>query len=184
MKIKEARADFTKAVELDPWDRLAITGLGITMAIEGEYEKGIKLSEAGRAKYPTDNIFAYNLACVYGRALEYVTKDTKTADRPKKMAKYQQKALAELKRAVTRGFRDLTLMKDDPDLKTLASLPEFKAIHTPAAKKPAAKKAAGAPKAVPGDAAEDAPTDDADAGEAEAVEADTAVQVELQSIPE
>jgi HEAT repeat protein len=150
-KVKESRADFAKAVALDPWDRQAITGLGITMAIQGEYEKGIKLSEEGRRKYPTDYVFAYNLACVYGRALEYVKKDTKAVDRPKKMAEYQKKALAELKRAVSRGFKDYKLIKDDPDLNSLASLPEFKAIHTPLKKKPDAKKVVpgDAPKAVP-----------------------------------
>ncbi len=130
-KPKDAHKDFTKALELDPYSSAAVTGLGTVLVLEGKCEAGIKYVEDARGKFKNDMFFAYNTACVYGRALEHVRKNEKTTDRDKKLKSYQQKAVAELKRSVKLGFRDFNWMKKDPDLKSLHELSEFKQIHAP-----------------------------------------------------
>lgn len=129
--LKDARTDFEKANALDPWNSIAVTGLGILLSIEGKYEEGIKRVEEARAKFPNDNLFAYNTACVYSQASEAVGKDEKAADRDKKKSDYQQKAIEELKRAMQLGFGDLEWMKKDPDLVPLHDLDAFKEVAKP-----------------------------------------------------
>lgn len=130
-KFKEAGADFEKAIKLDAFNSIALTGLGIVRVREGKTDEGIKLIEGKRKMFENDNLFAYNAACVYGRALEAVKKDKKAADRDKKIAEYQKLALSDLKRSLKLGFRDRDWMKKDPDLKSLHNLDEFKKIHSP-----------------------------------------------------
>jgi tetratricopeptide (TPR) repeat protein len=133
-KPQEAHKDFTKALELDPYNSQAVTGLGIVLVLEGKYEAGITFVEDARKKFTNDVFYAYNTACVYGRALEHLQKNEKIEGRDKKMPEYQEKAIAELKRSVTLGFQDFNWMQKDPDLKSLAEVPEFKQIHTPGGK--------------------------------------------------
>ena len=48
--------------------------MGICQVMEGEVETGIKTIEDSRSKLNDDLVFAYNAACVYGRALEHANK--------------------------------------------------------------------------------------------------------------
>ena len=130
-KLKEARQDFETAVELDATNSQGLTGLGIVTVLEGKPDEGIKLIESKREKFSNDMLFAYNSACVYGRAIDYLNKHDDVKDRDKKREMYKQKALADLKSSVKKGFVDLNWMKKDPDLKTLHGLPEFEKIHSP-----------------------------------------------------
>ena len=130
-KFKEAGPDFEKAIKLDPFNSVSLTGLGIVRVLEGKADEGIKLIEGKRKMFENDVMFAYNAACVYGRALEAVKKDLKAADRDKKIAEYQKLALNDLQRSIKLGFRDKDWMKKDPDLKSLHDLDEFKKIHSP-----------------------------------------------------
>ena len=137
-KNKEAKADYQKAWDLDPYNSNAVTGLGILMVLEGDYEGGIKKAEEARAKFPNDPLFAYNVACLYSQATGAVKKDEKAADREQKGDEYTKKALAELKRSIELGFGDFDWMKKDPDFEPIRDLPEFAEIAKPS-EKPAPK---------------------------------------------
>jgi tetratricopeptide (TPR) repeat protein len=127
-KYADAHKDFGKALSLDDFNSEAVTGVGITLAVAGRFDEGIKILEAHRAKFPNDNLFLYNAACVYGRAAEAVLKNEKLPDREKKLAEFQGKAIADLRDSLNAGFDEFDWMKKDPDLNSLHDLPEFKAL--------------------------------------------------------
>lgn len=127
-KFKEAGADLEKALKLDPFSSMSLTGLAIVRVMQDKADEGIKLVEGKRKMFENDAMYAYNVACVYGRALEAVQKDMKAKDRDKKIAQYQKQALDDLKRSLTLGFRDKNWMKKDPDLKSLHELEGFKKL--------------------------------------------------------
>lgn len=138
-KNKEAKADYQKAADLDPYNSTAVTGLGILMVMEGDYEGGIKKAEEARSKFPSDPLFAYNVACLYSQAVAAVKKDEKSADREKRGDEFTKKALGELKRSVELGFNEFDWMNKDPDFAPIRELPEFAEIAKPGAEKPAAQ---------------------------------------------
>ncbi|MGE3316010.1 MAG: HEAT repeat domain-containing protein [Planctomycetaceae bacterium] len=128
-KSKEAQEDFKKAVELEPYSSIAITGLAVTYVLEGKVDEGIKYVEDARPKFPRDQLYFYNTACVYGRAVEALQKpDDKTVDREKKLASCREKAVENLRSAMKHGFGNVDWIKKDPDLKSLHELGEFKKI--------------------------------------------------------
>ncbi|MFN0196426.1 MAG: tetratricopeptide repeat protein, partial [Planctomycetaceae bacterium] len=127
-KLTEALADFRKAVELDEFNSQAITGLCVILVQEGKIDEGIKTIETEREKFEGDSLFAYNSACVYGRAVEYLQKQDATPERDKAIGEYQQIAVEQLKKSIELGFGDLEWMKKDPDLNSLHELPGFKEI--------------------------------------------------------
>ena len=114
---------------------MVITGLALVMVMEGRCEEGIKYVESESKGFANDGLYAYNTACVYGRALEFLNKSENIKDREKKQAAYKQKALSELRRSVKMGFSDLKWMRKDPDLKLLQNDTEFKKIHSPSGRK-------------------------------------------------
>ena len=131
-KSKEAQADFRKAVELDPFNSVAVTGLAITFVLEGKIDEGLKSVEDVRAKFSRDQLYFYNTACVYGRAVEALQKaDDKTPDRQKKLADWRSKALADLRSSMKLGFQNTDWMKKDPDLNSLHDLPDFQKLINP-----------------------------------------------------
>jgi tetratricopeptide (TPR) repeat protein len=132
-KAAEAKKDYVKALDLDPYSSEAVTGTALCQVLEGEYEQGIKTVEDSRKKFDSDQLFSYNAACVYGRAVEYVKKNDKVPDREAKLAQYQKKAFRDLEQSVQLGFNDFKWMEEDPDLKELRELPEFKKIYNPGA---------------------------------------------------
>ncbi|MCH8829402.1 MAG: HEAT repeat domain-containing protein, partial [Planctomycetes bacterium] len=152
MKVPEAKADFAAAIKLDPYDSLAIAGFGITLVLEGKYREGVKQIENNRSKFTSKSLFAYNSACVYGRAYEHLLKNKTIAGRDKKMVEYRDMAISELKRCVKLGYRNYAEMKIDPDLASLKNLKEFQQIHSPNAvkKKPAKGAVPGAGPVRPG----------------------------------
>ena len=156
--LDEARRDFQKAVELDPYDAKSVTGAALVMVLGGEYEQGIRSIEEARNRFTKGaddhdeerSLFAYNAACVYGRAIEKIQEDGAAADRAERVTAYRQKALADLRRAVQTGFNEFSWMKEDPDLETLRHLPEFQELCTP----PPAEGKKETEKEAVGDAAE------------------------------
>ena len=127
-KYPEAKKDFEKAVALDDQNHQAVTGLGICLAVEGKFEEGIKVGEDLRAKYANDGLYRYNIACIYGRAVEKLLKDDKLPDREKKLESYRRKALDDLRESQKLGFNDQEWTKKDPDLTSLHDLPEFQEL--------------------------------------------------------
>lgn len=101
-KYPEAKKDFEKALALDDLNHQAITGVGICLAVEGKFDEGIKLVEDVRSKFPNDGLFLYNVACVYGRAVEKLVKDDKLPERDKKLESFRRKALDDLRIEETR----------------------------------------------------------------------------------
>jgi HEAT repeat protein len=130
-KLAEAHKDFSKAVELDPYSAEGVSGLGICQVMEGDVAKGTKTIEDSRSKLNDDVIFAYNAACVYGRALEQTGKLPPSPERDKKSDEFRKKAIADLRLSVKLGFPDIDWMKKDADLESLHGLPEFKRIVSP-----------------------------------------------------
>lgn len=128
-KSKEAQADFQKAVDLEPYSSVAVTGLAVTYVLEGKIDEGIKYVEDARPKFPRDQLYFYNTACVYGRAVEALKKpDDKTTDRDKKIASFESRAIDDLKSSMKLGFQNVDWIRKDPDLKSLHNLAEFKKI--------------------------------------------------------
>ena len=58
-------------LELDPTNSQGPTNLGIVYARQGKLDEAEKLVEDARERFKRDNLFLYNAACVYGRALEF-----------------------------------------------------------------------------------------------------------------
>ena len=147
-KLEDVRKDFLKAVELDPFNSQAMTGMAIVLLREGKLDAGLKYAEDSQKKATSSNsssvrrMYAYNLACVYSRAVEMINKDKTVADRNTRIASCRKKALAQLELAVKYGWRDKAWLNKDPDLKAVRTFPEFKKIFGPAPAKPAAKPAA------------------------------------------
>lgn len=127
-KYPEAKKDFEKAVALDDLNHQAVTGLGICLAVEGKFEEGIKVGENLRTKYANDGLYRYNIACIYGRAVEKLLKDDKLPDREKNLESYRRKALDDLRESQKLGYNDLEWTKKDPDLTSLHDLPEFQEL--------------------------------------------------------
>ena len=127
-KYAEARLDFEKVMAQETANGEGISGVAICLAVEGKFEEGIKLAEEGRVKFPGNGLFLYNIACVYGRAVEKLLKDDKLPDREKKLESFRRKALDDLRASQKLGFNDQDWMKKDPDLTSLHDLPEFQEL--------------------------------------------------------
>lgn len=127
-KQDEALADFQKAMEIDDYNSQAVTGLSVILVQKGKIEEGIKTIENERAKFDGDALYAYNSACVYGRAIEYLKKQESDAERDKKIGEFEQIAIEQLRTSLQQGFGDLEWMKKDPDLNSLHDLPAFEKV--------------------------------------------------------
>jgi hypothetical protein len=118
-------------MKLDPDDGQAVTGLGIALAILGDAEQGIRIVNDASDRFTHDDIFAYNAACVYGRALEAIPKDSPADEQQKLRRDYSHAAISCLQRSLELGFEDRDWMKADPDLASLRDHEEFKKLLLP-----------------------------------------------------
>ncbi len=144
-KLSEAGKDFDKAIELklEPEDGEVITGLALSRVVDGRLDDAFKLVETNREKHKSvrDGLYAYNAACVYSRACEYLDGHPDIPDRDKKRDEYRKKSLADLTLSVKQGFDEYDWMAKDPDLTALHSDEEFKKlIATKPTQKPDDKK--------------------------------------------
>ena len=124
----EAERAFGKAYELDPASGLACSGLAIAMVLQGRLEEGLNTVEKVRDQFKKDVNYSYNVACVYGRAVEAVAKQPQSTERDERLAKFQKQALDDLKQAIELKFDDYEWMRKDPDLKSLHELPAFQQL--------------------------------------------------------
>ncbi len=127
-KYAEARLDFEKVMAQETANGEGVTGVGICLAVEGRFDEGIKLVEGVREKYAGNGLFLYNVACVYGRAIEKLLKDDKLPERDQKLEAYRRKAIDDLRQSQKLGFNDQDWLKKDPDLTSLHDLPEFREL--------------------------------------------------------
>ncbi len=144
-KLSDAGKDFEKALELklEPEDSEVITGLALARVVDGKLDEGIKLVEDNREKFKTmkEGLYAYNGACVYSRACEYLDGHKDVPDRDKKREEYRKKSLADLATSIKQGFDDYDWMAEDPDFAALRQDADFKKILADKpAKKPAGEK--------------------------------------------
>lgn len=129
-KLDKAADDFKKVLELDPTNSQGPTNLGIVYARQGKLDEAEKLVEDAREKFKRENLFLYNAACVYGRALEFARAKNDLPNRDEKLKTYERRALDDIKGAINVGLDDQNRAwaKEDPDLKPLHNNEEFKAI--------------------------------------------------------
>jgi len=127
-KTAEAIKDFEKAYELDPYNHLAVPGLAIVRVQAGKIDDGLKILNNGRERYQHDPVFLYNSACVYAQAFDQMRQQKDLPADDKRPEEYRAKAISELQLAVTRGFADFDVARDDPDFKVLRDDAEFKKI--------------------------------------------------------
>lgn len=127
-KYPEALIAFEKAYEIDHFDGQAITGIGIVKAIQGQTEPAVKLTVESADKFPEDDVFSYNTACVYGRAIEYLLKTAPDENR-QLIQQYQSAAIKSLQKSIEYGFDEFDLMRSDPDIDSLRRLPEFQKLQ-------------------------------------------------------
>jgi len=124
----DAAAAFRKSQELNPKSGLSVSGLAIAEVMQGKIDAGIATAEAAREEHGDDANYLYNTACVYGRAVEQVSKQPVTPERDARLDKYRQQAIADLQAAIEGGFDDLDWLREDPDLASLHDLPEFQQL--------------------------------------------------------
>lgn len=126
-QLKKVQGDYKKLVDLDPDNSETWTGLGLVTIRLGDIAGGIKHGEDIRGKYNGNNIYHYNMACIYGRSIEaFKKKESPTDDEKKKVEAWKKQAMTDLKESFNKGFSDLKWAQEDPDLKSLHELPEFK----------------------------------------------------------
>jgi HEAT repeat protein len=127
-QLKDALEDYKKYVAYDKDNSEGFTGLGLAQIRTGKVTDGIKTGEGLRTKFAAHNIYLYNMACIYSRALEAARADEKLADRDKLIKTYSEYAMRDLKAAEAKGFTDYKWMSEDPDLKALRNDEGFKAL--------------------------------------------------------
>lgn len=129
-KLDKAAEDFRKVLELDPTNSQGPTNLAIVLARQGKLEDAEKLVEDARDKFKRENLFLYNAACVYGRALEYAMAHEDLPKRDEKLKLYERRAVDDIKGAIEVGLDDQNRnwAKEDPDLKSLHRNEEFKRL--------------------------------------------------------
>lgn len=135
-KWKPAEKYYAKARELDPENSNVITGQAIAWVMLERLDDALKLIQTFHKQFEKDPIYRYNTACVYGRGIEVLQKQPETPARDARITEFRQLALVELQGSIDHGFNQFRWMQQDPDLKTIQSLPEFKTIVTSAQKKP------------------------------------------------
>jgi tetratricopeptide (TPR) repeat protein len=121
----EALKDYDKLVELAPEPerplRRSTRAVGRIRAgqVAAAIEEAEELAKKG------DSVVLYNVACVYALA----SKSTKANPiSPELQAKYAERAVALLRQAVAKGYRNAHEMKNDDDLKSLRPRDDFQKL--------------------------------------------------------
>ena len=134
-QLQIAREDFKKLVDIDPDDVFGRTGLALVDVRLGSVERGLEAGEKLRESNGEDPLFLYNMACVYGRAIESLEdQDTPPDDLAERVQGYQEKAISDLRGAIEHGLDEYNTewMTRDPDLETIRRNPAFEDLFEPA----------------------------------------------------
>lgn len=126
----EALPIFRKSLQMNPDAHLPLTGIAICYAVEGRVQEAVRMVDRRELlnRWGQEQLYLYNTACVYGRAAEYLAKQPQALERDLLLKAYQGRAVHLLQCAVDQGFRQLTLLSEDPDLNSLRQLPEFQEL--------------------------------------------------------
>lgn len=79
-------------------------------------------------KFEKDMIFAYNTACVYGRAVEALSQMEESDERDELIGTYREAAMTALKKSIELGFSDGKLISSDPDLNAFRENEDFRSL--------------------------------------------------------
>src|SRR5690606_20817577 len=101
---EKAEADFRRCIELDDENGLAVAGLAITLAIAGNTDEAIRIVEEAAPRFAEDLLFAYNVACVYGRVLERIASEPAPDQSGPRVQQLQKAAFERLRRSIELGF--------------------------------------------------------------------------------
>ena len=124
-QLDESRSDFERAVQLDEFDVIGVTGLAIVDAMQGNHAAAVKAIESARERFVDDMMFEYNSACVYGRALLAAQGEDESEERTAALEQYRQAGLERLQRSLELGFSDRDHLRRDPDLEAFRETPEY-----------------------------------------------------------
>lgn len=128
-KLDEAERDFNRSVELDGEGANALTGVAIVLVRKGKLDEGLAVLDRVKPESRQNELFLYNSACAYGRAVEFLEKQPESPERDEKLKKYGAKGLGDLRLALDVGFSDFDLMDVDPDIASLRKLPGYEAMR-------------------------------------------------------
>ncbi len=131
-KWSEAIAPLEQALNLSPESSpllsSSISGLAIAYVMVDRLDDGLQLLRDARPRFAKDPVFLYNSACVYGRGIERLEQQPASADRDARIAEFREQALKDLEQSLQHGFDQFDWMQEDPDLKSLQGLEEFKGL--------------------------------------------------------
>ncbi len=127
-KYTEAAADLREAVRLDEYDDEALATLGIALAMGGDFDAALESLNLAGNRFDDNSRYSYNVACVYGRVIEGLSKTEATSERDARLGEYREQAVKHLKTSFEQGFEDVEFMQDDADLASLKGLDAFQEL--------------------------------------------------------
>ncbi len=134
-RFEEALQPLQRAFELNPAAHEALTSRAIALVRLGRLEEGVDLVRGQLAKYRQQAVFLYNVACVYGRAIEQLETVRKVPADDPRIAAFGREAVQLLRESVQSGLQEATgdpdilaFMRSDPDLFSLHRLSEFRRL--------------------------------------------------------
>lgn len=131
-QLETARQDFARYVELEPGESEGHTGLALVLVRQGKVEDGIAAGLAIEEKAKGDSVYSYNMACIYGRAIEQLEShpDRVKPEQQSRIEGFRTNAVKLLQQSIDKGLDDSNLewMKRDPDLKTIRQSPAFRKL--------------------------------------------------------
>ena len=131
-QLETARQDFVRFIEFEPDDSEGHTGLALVLVRQGKIDEAITAASSVADHSADKSIYSYNMACVYGRAVEQL-ESRSDADQPDRRARIEQfrtRGVELLQKSIDNGLdkSNQEWMKGDPDLKTIRQSPAFKKL--------------------------------------------------------
>ncbi|MCA9052408.1 MAG: HEAT repeat domain-containing protein [Planctomycetaceae bacterium] len=112
-----------------------LTAWALALVRHGQLEEALDLIRKYAEQLPSNAVFEYNQACVYGRAYEWLRKDSEVPQDDPRLAVFAEEAVRMLKEAFDHGLAQQTgvadmheFMRNDPDLKSLHGVSAFRKL--------------------------------------------------------
>lgn len=131
-QLETARQDFARFIVFEPGDSEGHTGLALVLVRQGKIDEAIAAASSVAEKADDKSVYSYNMACVYGRAIEQL-ESRPDADKPEQKARierFRTRGVEFLRKSIDGGLDESNLgwMKRDPDLETIRQSPAFKEL--------------------------------------------------------
>jgi hypothetical protein len=128
-QLETARQDFARYVELEPDESEGHTGLALVLVRQGKVEAGLAAGTAIKEKSKDDSVYFYNMACIYGRAIEQLEArpDADMREQQLQIEKHRSEGVKLLQQSIDNGLDDSNLdwMQRDPDLVSIRKSTAF-----------------------------------------------------------